>query len=90
MMLIMIDDLWIKIFFFIYFLIFAFVIGVNSKIFKKVLKKITKDKRICLVLTLQESEILRNLCMEVLGNYKWKTGRKKALMLNKINPERVP
>ena len=39
---------------------------------------------IIVALNLQERRLLKGICMEVLGNYKWKTSKKKALVLNKI------
>lgn len=42
------------------------------------------SKSITIVLTLEEREILELICKEVLGNYRWKTSRRRALVLNKI------
>lgn len=42
------------------------------------------DGNITIVLTSEERKILKNICMEVLGNYRWKVSRGKALVLNSI------
>lgn len=39
---------------------------------------------IIIVLTPEEYKVLKQVCMEVLGNYKWKVSRGRALILNKI------
>lgn len=44
-------------------------------------------RSITIILTLEERETLKNICMEVLGNYRWKTNRKRALVLNKLLDE---
>jgi hypothetical protein len=75
----MIDDSWIKIIFLAYFLIIALGIGIISQLFKRKLRK-----EIVIILTLQECEVLKDICMEFLGNYKWKVNTKRALVLNKI------
>jgi len=41
-------------------------------------------KRIRIILTPQECEVLKNICMEFLGSYKLKVGRERASILNKI------
>jgi len=41
-------------------------------------------REIIIVLTLKECEIFKNICEEVLGNYRWKTNRSRASVLNKI------
>ena len=46
--------------------------------------KNNSKKSITIILTSKECEILKNICMEFLGNYKWKVNREKALVLNKI------
>ena len=51
----------------------------------KMAEKINPNSRnIIIVLTLKECEILKNICMEVLGNYRWKVSKKRALVLNKV------
>lgn len=42
------------------------------------------NKNVTIVLTLKECEILKPIFMEILGNYRWKTNRERALVLNKI------
>lgn len=42
------------------------------------------NREIIIILTLRECNILKNICMEFLGNYKWKVNKEKALVLNKI------
>jgi hypothetical protein len=39
---------------------------------------------IIIVLTSDECEVLKIICMEVLGNYRWKTNKRRALVLNNI------
>jgi hypothetical protein len=39
---------------------------------------------VTIVLTSKECEILKPICMEILGDYKWKINRERALVLNKI------
>lgn len=41
-------------------------------------------KGVRIILTSQECEVLKNICMEVLGNRKWKVGRERAIVVNKI------
>lgn len=78
-MLKMINDSWIKIILLVYFLIIALVIGFNSRLFRRKLRK-----EIIIILTFQECRILKLICMEFLGNYKWKVNKERALILNKI------
>jgi len=42
------------------------------------------DKSIVVILTVEECNVFKNLCMEFLGNYKYKISRNRALVLNKI------
>ena len=42
------------------------------------------SKAITIILTSKECEILELICKEILGNYRWKTNRRRALVLNKI------
>lgn len=46
--------------------------------------KNNSEKNITIILTLEECKTLQIICKEVLGNYRWKTNRKRALVLNKI------
>lgn len=39
---------------------------------------------IIIVLTPEECKVLKNICMEVLGNYRWKVSKGRALILNNI------
>ena len=41
-------------------------------------------KRVRIILTSQECEVIKNICMEFLGSYKLKVGRERASILNKI------
>ena len=75
----MINDLWIKIIFLVYSLIIVLVIGINSQSFKRKLRK-----EIVVILTFREGKVLKIICMEFLGNYKFKVNKDRALVLNKI------
>jgi len=46
--------------------------------------KDNSKREIIIVLTSKEYGILKNICEEVLGNYRWKTNRSRASVLNKI------
>lgn len=39
---------------------------------------------IIIVLTPEECRILKQVCMEVLGNHRWKVSRGRALIINNI------
>lgn len=39
---------------------------------------------IIIVLTPEECRILKQVCMEVLGNHRWKVSRGRALVINNI------
>lgn len=39
---------------------------------------------IIIVLIPEECEVLKQICMEVLGNHRWKVSRGRALVLNNI------
>ncbi len=47
-------------------------------------KIIPSNRNVTIILTLEEHEVLKNICMEVLGNYKWKISRKRALIIGRI------
>lgn len=42
------------------------------------------SNNIIIVLTIEECNVFKNLCMQFLGNFKFKLSRNRALMLNKI------
>ena len=43
-----------------------------------------KIRSITIILTPEECKILKNICMEVMGNFRWKMNKDRANVLNKI------
>lgn len=73
----MIDDKWIKIIFLIYSSLIA--LGIFSQLFREKL-----NRKLIIILSLREREVLKDICREVLVNRKWGVSRERALVLNKV------